>query len=1137
MAPHHENPGEATLPDAAGRAAAPGPPTEQLPHEPMTVDFATMPSASDVTPRPESFGDYEIIDEIARGGMGVVFRARQISLNRIVALKMILKGELATPADVQRFRAEAEAAARLDHPNIVPIYEVGEHAGRPYYTMKFIPGGSLAGDTPGASDRMTIRQEATRLSTIARAVHYAHQRGLLHRDLKPGNILIGQKLADSSLRVNTLVGSPESESRDSAAVFVTDFGLAKRVEGDAAISHTNAVVGTPGYMAPEQAKADVTLTTAVDIWSLGAILHERLTGKPPFRGETPLATLKLLVESDPARPRSVNPHIDRDLETIVLKCLEKDPSRRYASADALANDLDRWSRGEPILARPASGIERAWRWVKRRPARAALALAPIVGLIAWSVQATRVANSESKAREEQAKFAEQLQSAHNETQDALARAKSALALNRLHLAHQYYQAHDVAEARRLLAGVPESARAWEWNFLQRQVHPEERFVPLAGPVAALSASKDASRTLTVHHHGASVATVWDTLTWKPVREVTLSKTGDPRMTAVLAPDGRTFAAGGADGSVRLFDATTGKELKVLGTLSSELAGFQFPADRTRPRGPGQPPRAPGSDHAAGIAGLFFDPAGKFVAARTVSQLIVWNVEDGKEVLKTAIAYTAETRQPGFRADGKLFAICSYATDTQLLLRNVLTMNLASYIEFFDTTTSKRTSRVQLTAGVVLRSAAWADKQIVYTAAEPMSFQVRLYSVTPENPVTRSVPVGDIGSALSVSPDGKHAAMATPGLPAVVSELDLGQARLPRTVAAAPARINSLAWLGNSGLLAVGCDDGLHVWRPDRIHESYAVTPKSTGRVAAARFAPGGKAIVWSGAQSSGGSLQYQDLTTGEPAPGRVFHTPRTAAEFDIHPDGQRVASVFGWSALVWNPRTTEPGVPLLGDNSQSLAAVAWDPAGKRLALAVDHPDLKSRKENWLDPARVNGPPSTLEVWDADTKKRLTTMTGHPGVIELIDWSPDGATVFAVGAGAVSAWDAATGQSRWITRHSFGGPCSQLAVSPTGGELACACAGMAYLIDAGSGVIRHTLPGPDLFAIAYSADGTRLATGGSSIKLWDPASGLELLNLRIPQGPGPRGDRFPLAVTFAGNALLAAMTDASVLRWDGRPPGQ
>jgi eukaryotic-like serine/threonine-protein kinase len=350
------------------------------------------------------FGDYELQEEIARGGMGVVYRARQVSLNRSVALKMILAGHLATPSSMQRFQTEAEAAARLDHPNVVPIYEIGQHDGQHYFSMKLIEGGTLADRMPNDEYRMSNERSAKRrraefdtrhsafiISKVARAVHYAHQRGILHRDLKPTNILIDED------------GEPH----------VTDFGLAKLIESDAGLSKSGAILGTPSYMAPEQAAGHITgLTIAADTYSLGAILYELLAGQPPFVANTPLETLRKVVEEEPIPPsvvrkrgnkQSFQSQIDRDLETICLKCLRKDPKARYGSAEMLADDLERWRNGEPILACPANAPEKLWRWCKRKPAIATsiATIATLITLVAMisTTAAVRLKREQSNTRE------------------------------------------------------------------------------------------------------------------------------------------------------------------------------------------------------------------------------------------------------------------------------------------------------------------------------------------------------------------------------------------------------------------------------------------------------------------------------------------------------------------------------------------------------------------------------------------------------------------------------------------------------------------------------------------------------------------------------------------------------------------
>jgi len=313
----------------------------------------------------KDFGDYELLEEIGRGGQGVVYRARQKSLNRTVALKVIGLGQWATPAHVKRFRREAEAAANLDHPWIVPIYDIGEHEGSCYFSMKFINGGQL--DEVAKRTPISFRNAAELIAKVAHTVHYAHERGILHRDIKPGNILVDAK-GDAHL---------------------TDFGLARLLETKSTVTRTMDVLGTPSYMAPEQAKGhSEQLTNATDVYALGAVLYQLVTGHAPFVAATTYETVRLVLETEPRQPRLWNHKIDRDLATICLKCLEKDPRRRYTSALALAEDLERWLRHQPILARHTGVFTRGRKWLQRNPTTAllvglSLAFAATVGVMIW----------------------------------------------------------------------------------------------------------------------------------------------------------------------------------------------------------------------------------------------------------------------------------------------------------------------------------------------------------------------------------------------------------------------------------------------------------------------------------------------------------------------------------------------------------------------------------------------------------------------------------------------------------------------------------------------------------------------------------------------------------------------------------
>ena len=333
------------------------------------------------TPRPDGqlpriryVGDYELLEEIARGGMGVVYKARQLSLNRIVAVKMILAGQLATKVDHDRFHSEAQAAALLDHPNIVPVFEVGEHEGQHYFSMGYVDGRSLA--TRLAEGPLAPKEAAELVATVARAVDYAHRQGVIHRDIKPSNILIDSK------------GRPR----------VTDFGLAKRVDSGSELTATGQILGTPSYMPPEQAAGQIkAVGPAADLYALGAVLYAALTGRPPFQAATSIETLRQVIEREPVPLRQLNAAVPRDLETIVLKCLEKAVPRRYATAQAVADDLRRYLEGRPILARPVGRGERAWRWCRRQPVVAGLSAAAVLLVVLVAVSSTAGYVSTSRA--------------------------------------------------------------------------------------------------------------------------------------------------------------------------------------------------------------------------------------------------------------------------------------------------------------------------------------------------------------------------------------------------------------------------------------------------------------------------------------------------------------------------------------------------------------------------------------------------------------------------------------------------------------------------------------------------------------------------------------------------------------------
>ncbi|MDB6030787.1 MAG: repeat-containing protein, partial [Verrucomicrobiales bacterium] len=413
------------------------------------------------------FGDYEILEEIAHGGMGVVYKARQLSLNRLVALKMIRLGQFASPSVIERFHNETEAAARLDHPNIVPIYEVGERDGLHYFSMKLVEGKNLEQAVSGKA--FPLRRAAEILVKVAEAVHYAHQRGILHRDLKPANILLDQN------------GEP----------YVTDFGLAKLAEKESSLTQSLSMMGTPAYMSPEQAAGGAKqLTVASDVYSLGAILYHLLTGRAPFEGATEVEILRKVLDEEPVEPNRLNPEVDRDLQTVCLKCLQKKPENRYESAQAVGQDLGRWLAEEPISARSVTKPEKLLRWCRRKPMVASLAGLVIVLLLTVLVGTPVAAYRISISRR-------QFEKERRAVQEKALEARQNLYVADLRLANDAVEADDLGLAAELLnKHIPqageEDLRGFEWRWLWKISHGDEsnRFSGFGAWTKSVSVSAD-----------------------------------------------------------------------------------------------------------------------------------------------------------------------------------------------------------------------------------------------------------------------------------------------------------------------------------------------------------------------------------------------------------------------------------------------------------------------------------------------------------------------------------------------------------------------------------------------------------------------------------------------------------------------
>lgn len=502
------------------------------------------------------FGGYQLLREIARGGMGVVYEARQEKANRIVALKMILSGNLASEEEKVRFFQEAQAAANLDHVNIVPVYEVGEHEGQQYFSLGFVKGESLSQRLENGP--LAVPKAMELIRGVTAGVAYAHSRGIIHRDIKPSNILLDEQ------------DSPK----------VVDFGLAKNLHVDSGLTATGQVLGTPSYMPPEQAKG-ADANPACDVYSIGATLYHMLTGNPPFRGANLVETLNLVANNEPVPPRRQNPLVDRDVETICLKCLAKDPAKRYASAEELQADIQRWETDKPIVARPTGRIERVFRWCKRNPVVAGLALFAIVALVAGSTISTYLAllanqraivaeSSRQQATQQKMVADQQRAVADRERERAKKQRNLAIAgkdaaerqlyLNRIQRAHTEWRAGNAAAAWQQWNACPPHLRGWEHRYLYSLFTTGQRTVQTAKGLRGLnglSVSEDGRRILCKQHSWVEV--------WDRGKEDFLPKPGGGRgmplvSCADMMSDGSRFVTGSADGTLRTWNPSDGKLL-------------------------------------------------------------------------------------------------------------------------------------------------------------------------------------------------------------------------------------------------------------------------------------------------------------------------------------------------------------------------------------------------------------------------------------------------------------------------------------------------------------------------------------------------------------------------------------------------
>jgi WD40 repeat protein len=998
------------------------------------------------------FGDYELLEEIARGGMGVVFRARQISLNRTVALKLITAGHLATEAAVKRFHLEAEAAARLDHPNIVPIYEIGEHEGHHYFSMKLVEGGTLAArmskdqsrmknqDSKRSPEPVDLRRSASIIATVARAVHYAHQRGILHRDLKPGNILLDE------------CGEPH----------VTDFGLAKRIEHDSSLTYSGMVMGTPSYMSPEQAAGKNTeLTTASDLWSLGAILYELLTGQSAFRGASPVETLRHVMEQEPKKSSALNPAVDRDLETITLKCLEKDPARRYASATALADDLEHWLLHEPILARRAGVFERMAKWARRQPLLAAvvilLQLVLALGLagITWQWRQAVVARRAETAERQRAVRAEgdaldrlheaklnyvranRLTGRLGQRFDSLAElARAATRTNSLELRNEAIACLALPDLRL----VKQWPRTQRWNSFRfsashqrymtndasgqltiRNVETDALLFQIAGqgakdPGSFMVSSPDDRFVATVDQTGQ--ARLWDGPTQSP-RLIDL-----PRGGALLSftPDCRALVVKHPDGSVHFLNTTNGSTEK----------SFLGPAK---------------------LRAIRFDSSGAKYLAMAEDRIIIGQASDGTQ-LKTI------TRPQGTLGR---FGHASWHPDGRRLVAS-----WGDYVGFWDSETGRQLSMFEGHDGPTMGLAFSRTGE--YLAIAYFDHSTRLLHTDTYREVWR---LPESGQGLRISADD-HWLSLMPWGNMRVKLYEMADVSIGRHVALPPApgqRAHSTvrALFSPNGELVVACDSAalcvFHVSNPAVVE--LPVTETST-----ACFAPDGKALFTGGASGAqkwplNWSMDRAELDLGPPdvlAPTRGLKVEVV----EMSRDGEWLLAMDKQKGVAFNLHMTPPFEVVQFDKSLSQAF---------------HLDV-SPDGRWVAITRSS---DALQIWNGRTGGLLTNIPSL-GAWQCA-FSTDGKWLACGQEDSTTIWDT----TNWSLRHRIGHRPHDgrkgVTFSPDGRTLAVFNSDVQkmQLLSLGTGEELASFPvGLVTTAMRFSTTGDRLAVANERgyVQLWD-----------------------------------------------------
>lgn len=1065
---------------------------------------------------------YDIIDQLGHGATAVVYRARHLSLRRLVALKVILTGKHAAPETLARFRTEAEAVARLQHPNIVQVFDIGTADGLPYLSLEYVAGGSLAQHL--ARGPANLLDAARFVAVLARAIQYAHDCGIIHRDLKPANILLttDANVSGDNTNPSAFKGphAPVADFHAPIAAYqpkIADFGLARRLEEDQHLTETGAILGTPRYMAPEQAqpgRPGQTVGRSVDIHALGAILYEMIAGRPPFEAASSLDTLMQVIHQEPLSPRRLRPETPTDLETIVLKCLQKDPRHRYASALDLAQDLECFLAGQPIAARPISAAERVWRWARRHPSLAGL-LASFVVVTVSALLIVSLALLEARSSQtNEAAQRQKAEKAYVEAKDALAKSERSLYFSNIAQARAQYLLNNVRASAQLLERCPLELRGWEWRYLYSLLHADLLTIDdTGGPyVGALTYSAD-GQWLAVGagspFSGSEQGTVhiYDAVTGKP-----RWKKADHRYqvyAVAFAPDGGQLVAGGGKwfpaekGELRVWDAATG-------TLVRELGG-----------------------HTQRVTTVAFNRDGsQLVSASTDGAVRLWDAKTWTEVWRAG--HKEEVRSVVFTPDGR-FVFTSGFDGTRVWVTATgkpwaVLPDLNSLIALSPD--GNRLASLNLGGAKV-----WDLAPLLNEKSPPLEKITAL-------PLVHSLS-GHEGPVLGVafSPDGKT--LATAGADGAARTWNLADGRERLVLRGHQGRVAALAFHPDGFKLASGgAQPGdVKVWDLTRPTD-YAIPvdfASERADINALVFTKGDRELT---VLASGGLVRSWDPVKGTLSPAKKLDCTREwmvpAATGAFSADGRRLVSVpvsENAKIKVWE---LESGMEtrLFEEHAAKVWHITCDARGDRVASAAWH-----RKDGRLVSERL--------IWEAASGKVLQTETPTDRIATALALSPDGtwlAEAWQVTpappnkAGAVSEVRLVEVKSGGAVRRLIGPPqlVRALAFSSDGRRIAAAFESGVQVWDARTGDALHPelLPSTESLAgLAFSPDGARLAgVGRDRVQLWDVVSGQDLLFLRGAE-PRPHDNGFNPRIAWSqdGAILAASNWNRTVSIWDATDP--